>query len=601
MKNILRNFTDNHQYFESLKESKGKYIPIRISSERQDLLEKMKEINTNNFEFQERELCDFGYVISNEVIEYNTYPFLCKDWIDLKNISGRGLTGKSLLIIGLYKDFTQEKVLDLLNKGYKAETNIYFLLGRDLSSLSWLLAKQLIGKSVDSCRKATFSLLNLNKFSIEDWDIYGSKSLHEKNIKELVENNLWDTLVFHGHGKEDHLNLDDYTLTGLNKYINYTIPNAPAIGHKGQSFFKDANKAIDISTIKVNRLFLLSCNNLPFFESRLYDSKYSLVLDAIDGWSKEIIASIAVQSADTPELKIVLNNYNHSDIALQLNKKLEDIQPFISIIHIGLPEKISDNSFVEQATPRLSKQTRTVLSRISNYYSSTMLDDDHPITKMAHKIMGDYMQLTRRGTAGSTIKDMQQFESNLTNRVNPFSKKMAQIMFEDQDDNLHNFDSFNTYRARIDSNSINNHTCSSCGATATSCTYLPEISSIFQIDADYCYKCGDKSAQMTGMPYIEFTCDDYNKKDLSINYKISVTSQESGDVFIGIQLPSYVEGYVKNKLSIQKLKFKSPNLTKEIEGTINFSEETVLQSYYLKMFAIQNGGIAVNRCFFNLI
>ena len=67
------------------------------------------------------------------------------------------------------------------------------------------------------------------------------------------------------------------------------------------NLFKDESKAIRISSINVETLFLLSCSNFPFNDCRLYDSRIQLnIRCAIDGIARNIVASIAVQSIDNP-------------------------------------------------------------------------------------------------------------------------------------------------------------------------------------------------------------------------------------------------------------------------------------------------------------
>lgn len=312
-----------------------------------------------------------------------------------------------------------------------------------------------------------------------------------------------------------------------------------------------------------------------------------------------------MQSADSPELNTLIKHSYDDNIGLELNQCLSDIQAMVSIVTVGLPQKAAKSSDLTKVIPNhdreLTPVTCNILSRLANYNSSMMLGDKHPIKGMAKKIFFDYVPLTRRGRAGATSEDMLELEDALINRVNPFSKTMAQIMLSNQSDDLHDFDGFNTIRSIIDPDSVYSETCNSCDGSATHCVYKPQISSFFEIEASYCYRCGDKAAGMVGMPTIMFTCDEYNKTDLTIHYEIKFISQQRGDVYFGIQLPGYVEDSVITDLQVERLKFKKPGVEKTIGGCIAFKEDTILQSYYLKLFAVQNGGISIDRCFFNLV
>lgn len=146
----------------------------------------------------------------------------------------------------------------------------------------------------------------------------------------------------------------------------------------------------------------------------------------------------------------------------------------------------------------------------------------------------------------------------------------------------------------MNKSSISDVTCD-CGRIAKNCDYLPETSNVFKLNATYCYLCGDKLVSMIGMPQIKFSCDEYNEKGLQINYKIEITPQYKGDVFILVQVPSYIEKYVE-KTQLRKIRFNTLR-TVVIDGKIKIDKDIPLQSYYLKLIVIQNAGLAISRCF----
>ncbi len=577
-----------------------KKVPIFIGKKRKDLKSTIDNYFDDNIKRAPLFKTDVGLIISDEVNFYKNCSFFCEKWIhNLNEMSD----SKTLLIIGIYKDFSQKKVLDILEFCKEKEIEIFLLVGRDLSSLSWLIAKQFFYRESGKMSKAIFSHKNLSIFSekAEKWDIFDIKKLEKQNIKNILEEEIWSELAFHGHGKEDHLNLADFTLHGYNRSLVRHESFAPSWGHRGQQFFKDETKAIRISSLNVDKLFLLSCSNFPFYDCRLYDTNFNLTLDAIDGFARNIIASTGVQSVDNPELDEILNDSNTENIGVRLHNKLNDIQPFVSIVNIGLPnifEKVNIKNTGQHAE-RLEAQTKIILSRLSSYVSSGMLSNEHPIKKLSRSILLDYSQLTRRGTYGTTKEEYSVFEQNLINRVNPLSKKIADIMMNNQSDELFEFDSYNIYRSELDKKSIKKEKCC-CGCRGFECNYIPETQNLFNIQSHYCYKCGDKTAIMAGMPDIEFTCDEYDVERLKIHYKIQITPKSKGDVFLGVQLPTYVEKSVDTPSEIKKIRFKALK-SKVVEGDIYFKEDTLLQSYYLKLFVIQNGGIGISRCFFNLV
>lgn len=594
-------FNNTEKYFDNFyKLSKSSSeIPIYMSNDRLDLNKRIINYNIENKKISAITQSDLGIIFSQKLNQYGNYPDFAKKWVTKEEALAQIDSVSSILVMALYSDFTQENVLDLLTMAKQKNINIYFLVGRDFSSVSWLIAKQFLNeKSDDEKINGIFSYKKLNNIHSKKWSIFDIRRLEKEDIKDILKNNSWENLVFHGHGKEDHLNLADFTLTGFNKNLRKVSDFAPSIGHQGQAFFKDIDKSIQLHDLNVEKVFCFSCNNLPFNDSRLYDERFNLVLDLIDGTPKSIIASLSVQSADTPELSEIIHDSTIDTVSARLENKLRDIQTFPSIITIGLPIKKKMTKALDSAE-RLTKATKIILNRVSSYSASNMLSPNHEVFRLSQKIFSDYIAQTRRGTFGTTEEDYKAFEKNLINRVNPLSKKIAENMWNNQNDELQEFDNYNIYRSVAKSSSIYEGLCD-CGGHTHTVNYAPELTSIFPLKSTYCYRCGDKNTKMLEMPEIKFTCDDFNEHDLSIKYQIEITPNQIGDVFYSVQLPSYIEKSVINKDVLHKVKFKTLKKV-SIEGVIFFKSNTILQSYYLKLFSVQNAGIAFNRAFFNLV
>lgn len=545
-------------------------------------------------------------MISPGLKDFYKIDVLCSQWL---NSSGELYSHDqihSLLLIGLYEDFTQANVLEILDYCRRKKISVYTLIGRDLSSLTWMIAKQFLLLYDHNLENGVFTHKRINGelSNTPNWKVYDIKSLEKEDIKKILEKKHWDTIVFHGHGKEDHLNLDDFTLNGLNYAIPKKAVYAPSIGHEGQKFFKDIDKAISPNKLMARTIYFLSCNNLPFKDSSLYDSRYNIVLNAIDGITRDLIVSLSVQVADTPELFKILSTSNRTnDIDVKMHESLKDIQPFTSIVHIGMPKKGNVNEEKQdinsEVTSRLTDTSKTIISRISSFNASMMLDQNHPIPKLARKISEDYSQISRRGTVGSNINESKQWEKNLINRVNPFSKKIAEIMFTNQNDSLHDFDTFNILRSTTNEQNSIDSVCT-CGGVIRNFTYIPETSQNFPIESSYCYRCGDKVTKMKDAPDIQFTCDEFNADGFTINYKLKIIPKQVGDIYLGIQVPNYLKQSVINIPPLQRIKVRKLK-TIEQSGNITFSKDVILQSYYLEVFLVQNAGISISRCFFNLI
>jgi hypothetical protein len=576
-------------------------IPVFVNESRVDLIKVIPNFTTENYKRVTVKTANKGFLLSSGLEFLRGNNELCKSWSDDFDISD---ISESVLIVGFYKDFIQDKLQKILERCKDEKINIYFILGRDLSSLTWMIAKQFVVLEGE-VENGLFTYKNYSKDRVDSLEkqdnklkVYDSCSLDEKNIKKELEEYLWNKLIFHGHGKEDNLNLSEYTICGLNSVIGNDENLFPSCGHGHQGCFKEDSKVIPLNKIKANIIYLLSCNNFPFFDSKLYGSKYNLGLNAIDGYSREIVASVGIQSTDNSEISKIIQSKHYSDIATVIHESLDDIQPFVSIVHIGVPVRERNTKSDLKRTRRLTKKTKQILTKVSLYSASLMLTKDNSIKKLSSKIISDYDIKIRRGIFGFEESEARKLENDLVNRVNPLSLKIANQLLSNQDDELTEFDIYNIYRSVVDKNSIQKKKCI-CGRDGILYTYHPELPTTFELDTQYCYRCGDKQVGMIGMPEVNFTCDERDEGSYEINYTGEIIPSETGEIFIGIQLPSYIEEYLDTPLKLLRIKNKSGQVVK-IADKLVFKKDIPLQSYYMKLFIVQNTGIKISRSFFYL-
>lgn len=603
MSKLFSIWTTLDDYSKQIKEFSTEFegkIPIFINKNRIDLATIANQYTFEKFKKKNISKCDYGIIVSPEANFYSKTKLFCSSWVtSYKDIISD--TCKTLVIVSLYKDFSQDSIRKILEFARDNLIDVYFLIGRDLCSLSWLIAKQFISIKTDSKGLFTYKNLNFDLTDYHQWNLYDIKNIEKNDIKYLLENKLWHQVVFHGHGKEDNLNLDEFTICGLNQQATNDTPFFPSCGFIGQSCFKDDKKTIPLNKVKAEQIYLVSCNNFPFYDAKLYSLKYNLVLNAVDGYARNILASIGIQSSDNMELNLMLKNSDFSTLGNRMNRILDDIQPFISIISIGLPILDNENEVCNHIEKvELTELSKIILSRLSAYHSSFMVNENHVAYKLSKKMMKDFSQLTRRGTIGVTNSDLEKFEINLKNRINPFSKVIAENML-DVNDELHNFDSFNIFRSSVNKNSVRKGMCS-CGKDSLEFNYIPNVPNVFEIETEYCYRCGDKQVGMRYMPKILFKCDEnnLNKGSFEIDFEFEINPQHEGDIFWGLTVPSYIQSYLLGQTKIEKIKNKK--VQKYIrKGTVSFDNSIPKQSYYLILLIVQNGGIKVSRCFFNLV
>lgn len=195
---------DISEYFDKLREigSEPESVPVYISDDRIDIKSSISLAQQHYKGITKITTSSFGMILNDALLGFKNYNFFANKWIKQDKFDDIPY-GSAITIIGLYEDFNQISVLELLQIAKKQKINVYFLIGRDLSSLTWMIAKQFFFSNEE--RKGLFTHKNLSEdfsFRNKEWSIFDIKNLKNDNIKEKIDTNGWDSLVFHGHGKK---------------------------------------------------------------------------------------------------------------------------------------------------------------------------------------------------------------------------------------------------------------------------------------------------------------------------------------------------------------------------------------------------------------
>ncbi|MFB8176006.1 hypothetical protein ACFC8N_07990 [Streptomyces sp. NPDC055966] len=161
--------------------------------------------------------------------------------------------------------------------------------------------------------------------------------MESTDVKSEILGTRWRRILFQGHGNHDSINLADFTVCGLSE-LALRRPGAlgPACAY-GPTCYKPMDKLIQSREVRAAEIVMSSCNNAPFADAALYDPKYQLMLNAIDGTAKDVVAAITVHDSDRAE------NRAWMDAALAdapsvtvLNASIRTAQPFPAYLHFGM-------------------------------------------------------------------------------------------------------------------------------------------------------------------------------------------------------------------------------------------------------------------------
>ncbi len=570
-------------------------IPVWVGN-RCDLIETIDVSNGLYGSITDPQKADVGILLMKlpeEITEALITP-LAKRWITVEQID-LFPTPTSLLIVGLYQDLDWQLVRRLLRDSYETgTTTLGFLTSRDVHSLVWHIAKQWADVAPHVQEIGFFTGVE-NPQIDAPIRVYGEKAMDQENIQGLVLDQSWKKLLLQGHGKDDSLNLGDFTVCGRNEFIaDKEGTQRPCCGY-GLPCYKDDARLIPLRSVKAAEIVICSCSSGPLAELSMYDPKYVLQLNAIDGCAKTIIAAVHVHDSSIPENDAWVKHVESDTIptVTLLNQSLQARHPYPAFWQFGLPPDIDASMRYQREEPVPDGDIIQTMNRLHSYIANDFLPPNYPLRprfqKLSYKMN---LYLSRARLYEDTYLD-KGWSKSIWDDVQSVNYMMAQNVVKNPEDNVMSYDSYFVDRSVLEQTTVQEVPCE--------CTYSAQhyqrrglVNTIPVMNCIVCMRCGDKAFTMEGAPVIRCMAPDRVHVGQSMTAEISLEPVERGSVQIGLFVPTYIRKYTHIEPALQKINALD-GMPKTVTFTMQFDSPIPPHSYYFKIFAIQNLGISTYR------
>lgn len=569
-------------------------IPVWVG-ERRDLLDAVTLAETLYCRAAGPQQADVGVLLTDmahEITESLLRP-LAHTWVTLDELAAiEGPT--SVLVVGLYHDLHWRVARPLLFQSQKQQFALGFLSGRDIHSLLWLVARQWAVVDPQVQAIGFFSAVD-TPAPASPIQVYGERAMERENIQHILLDQPWRRVLLQGHGKDDSINLGNFTVCGRNEFVGSTTGTLLPRCAYGLSCYKDEKKLIPLRQVKAAELVLSACDSGPLAGLAMYDPKYVLLLNAIDGCAQTIVSAVNVHDSGTPENDLWLTQAARTDISAAriLNRSLNMRHPYPVFWHFGLPLKeLPPTRAVDESTA--DETIVRVVNRLHGYLVSDLLPQKHPfiprLQKLNHKVnlYLTHDQLFENARSGGTQ------EASILTDLQSIDYTMAQHILTNPEDPVMAYDSYFMDRSILLPSTVQEVTCA-CGAPAQQFQHRGRVATIPTITRIVCTRCGDKALQLDHTPVLCCDAADRVCADQPLTAEITVTGQERGPVQVGIFVPLYLRPYTRIEPALKKVKISSPGERRSLMVTISFAAGVPPHAYYVKVFAIQNLGISIYR------
>lgn len=502
----------------------------------------------------------------------------------------------SLLIAGLYEDFTVDLLWPVLRAAaHHPNVRLTFLTGRDAASLAWFTAKQYVLTASDVQEFGLFTAVDrgLVRSGIHLRD---ERGVETADVQSEILGTRWRRIFLQGHGKDDSLNLAEFTVCGLNEIVDRDQALLGPICAYKPTCYKPIDKLIKLRDIRAAEVVLSSCNNAPFADSAIYDPKYQLMLNAVDGIAKDVVAAITVHDSGRAEnLAWMEAALADASSVTALNSSIGTAEPFPAYIHFG----VGDDECVTGEPPSLAPEPLllTASTRLTAYLAGGLLSPNNSLRprfgKLAAKIEH---QISRRSRAA---EDRAKTSRSLRDDLQSLDQLIATQFVKDPDNELSKYPGYFGDRSRIDSSSLT-HTRCQCGRPAERYFRYALVPTVLDTEGTICTRCGDVAFRLEDAPSLLIYADDEIPQGGTLQVRVVVHSTQPGIVRLGLFVAAYGRAdcaVAPDRRNIRVV----PDRTGEAEFTITLTPDISPQGYHMTAYAVQNLAVTTARRHFGVV
>lgn len=506
----------------------------------------------------------------------------------------------SLLIAGLYEDFTVDLLWPVLRAAARRpNVRLTFLTGRDAASLAWFTAKQYVRTAPDVRELGLFTSTDrgLTRSGIHLRD---ERAVQTADVKSEMLGTRWRRLFLQGHGIDDLLHLAEFTVCGLNETVQRDQALLGPICAYKPTCFKPLDKLIQLREVRAAEVVLSSCNNAPFADAAVYDPKYQLMLNAVDGTAKDVVAAITVHDSDRAENRAWMEAaLVHASSVTALNSSIATAQPFPAYVHFGMGDDQGADEGVTPETPSLVPEPLLLATstRLTAYLSGGLLSPNNPLRSRLGKLAAKVdNQVSRRSLAA---QDRTKTIRSLLDDLQSLDQAIAAQFVADPDNELSNYPAYFGNRSRLDSSSLTHVRCQ-CGRPAERYIRRALVPTALDTEGIICMRCGDVAYRLPDAPSLLLHADEQVLQGGTLQVRVVVRGARPGMNRLGLYVARYGRADCTVAPDLRKVRTGAEG-DGEAEFTVTVAPDTSPMDYYMTAYAVQDLAVTTARRHFGVV
>ncbi|MGW2649304.1 hypothetical protein ACWC2T_31420 [Streptomyces sp. NPDC001393] len=498
----------------------------------------------------------------------------------------------SVLLAGVYGQLPGDELQPVVEAAHAAGRPLYLLTGRDVPSLSWVVAKQYAQVTAGA---AVGVVSELDAAApVPGADVWcGAEDVHRVDVKELALGRVWRRVLFHGNGKDDQLNLGLFTLCGASPVAARLGAPGPKCAY-GLGCTKPMDKLIPARAIRAAELVLANCFSGALAGHAMYDPKYLILLNALDGPAQTVVATLTACDGQRPENLAWLS----AGTVEAVNDRLRDINPYPAFVQAGLRSSGAQMAPGTEGTPEPAREPlplHTLGARLSGLLDSGLLGAEYPLRprlralsdRLLHNVVRTVVKTPEAEEALAAVaKEALSLDLALAHR---FAKH--------HDDPVLQFPTYFGERSVAEAPVALDTPCA-CGRPLVAYRRRGRVPVVTDTVQVVCARCGDVANTLADSAELTVKAAEDVAAGGTLHVVVEAVARRAGTVNLGIVLPVYLDAKVGPVL--RRVQADRAGERVRAEFTITPSGAATPQAYYFCPYAVQDLGISVSRVHFTL-
>ncbi|GAA2716961.1 MULTISPECIES: hypothetical protein [Streptomyces] len=580
-------------------------VPVPVSG-RADLAESVSAANALYADVRAPAPLDVGVVLGAgdlpPAVAELARP-LARRWIDEKELQdAAGLRDRhpgTLLVVGRYDRLTLSPVRDLLLAAPRgAQRALTLLSGRDDASVGWTVAKQYAVPAADVSALGLFTDTDRPPHA-PGVRVFDDRDFERADIQGEILGTRWRRVVFQGHGKDDSVNLGAFTICGRNA----AVPAVPGLlGPRcayGLPCYKPEDKLVPLHRVGAVEVVLSACNSGPLADLALYDPKYQLLLSALDGPARTVVAAVSVHDSDRPEnVAWMQAARTGADSVDTLNASLAGSHPYPAFLRFGMPGAPERTPPAPApADHRPDPLLLTAGHRLTALLASGLLAPQHGLrprlTRLARKVDQWVARPTHLADASP-----EEIRSCLAADLQSLDHALAERIADNPEDEVMNYPAHFGDRSRLDPH-VREVPCH-CGRPAQEFTRRGLLPHVLDTTCAVCMRCGDVTFRVPGSPALWAYAADAAEQGGELVVRAELTPARPGPVRLGLFVPTYLREDTAVEPRTVKVR-AGDTRPRDVVFRVRLAPGTAPQAYYFTVFAVQDLAVSTARRHFGVV